>query len=685
MFPRSRIAALLTLASLALAGCGGGGGSSPAALPAASQNQPVTPYTGPSQLASFTWGSSFMRSAQYTGPANVASLSVDVQSAAAEPGGTAAICKNGERSDSPMYRRFITPQQIGSQYGASQSAYLDAAGYFGKYHLGVGTWPQRLSMVVSGKQSDMEAAFGTKFGTYREYGRTFVGPMQQPHFSRAIPVAGVIGLVHVNMKRTMLIRPGNGNYLGMSGAQLRRAFDFTGAANAGFNGTGINVGIIGTGPISSADVPEIGKLSNVSVASVSVATVSAQASGTQNNNTGTATFDPYPTGLQTPPPVTAPCPQSSPGVVTGTPSNITCNQEDGEAQLDTEQLAQLAPGSSVHFYLAYNTKDCAAFGISPCLGVEGIYLTDDEIQQAIADNSVDTLSLSFDEDEPTAQASGYFDTSGVGPGPAEMAALASEGIAVFVASGDNGAHACADPSTGAPTAQFCVEYPASDPSVVAAGGVNYPMDSTGNLPRGAEITAWAFNTTQGGDGYADNSIGGGGGVSKYFAAPSYQSGLPASIQGTSRGGKRVLPDIAMLADPLTGALFLMDAAYPSSAGVGPVGGTSVAAPEMAAEWAVVLQACKANASCAIASGPHPWRLGNPNGVLYKIYGNASKYAGAFYDVLAGNNGSLSAATTPSPTYYGGYSAGTGFDLVTGLGVPFTGHLIDAVVSGQKVP
>jgi subtilase family serine protease len=105
----------------------------------------------------------------------------------------------------------------------------------------------------------------------------------------------------------------------------------------------------------------------------------------------------------------------------------------------------------------------------------------------------------------------------------------------------------------------------------------------------------------------------------------------------------------------------------------PVGGTSVASPEMAAMWALVLQACKASAACTAAgSGANPYRLGNPGAYLYKIYPNPAEYAATFYDVLFGNN------SQPSTTGTGqdpGYSAGVGFDLVTGLGVPYGKNLI----------
>ncbi len=671
------------IAAAALAACGGAGSVNPSAGVPKSQ---LTPYTGPQQLANFAWGAGVMRTAQYVGEAHGGSMAVDVQLRMRNLPGLLGYARQASTPGSALYRHFLTPQQIADQFGASQSDYRSAASYFEQYHLSAASWPQRLSMVVSGKLSDLETAFGTKFAVYRAYGRTFLAPSSQPHFSRVVPVSAVADLVHVNLRRTYLIRASNGQVLGMSPQQLRRAFDFTGAANAGFNGAGINVGVIATGPIWKGDAPFIGSLYKTSVATVTVVPVVAHTPSPQNNQTGTAPFDGDPAGLATPPAVTAPDSSCVPGYVTA-----KCNVEDGEAQLDTEQIAELAPGSSVLAYLGYNKADCGLqnnpYGCpSGGLGVLGIFLTDDEIQQAIADNNADAISISFGQDEPSAEASGYFDASGNGPGPAELAALKAEGIAVFVSSGDNGAHACINSGTGSPTTDFCVAYPASDPSVVAVGAVNYPMDSMGNLPASAQITAWADNVTLGGDGFGDNSPGTGGGLSKYFSAASAgQTNL--SIFGVGTSSARAVPDVSMNGDPLTGPFIVQYANFP---GAGPfggsVGGTSVSAPEMAAVWAVVLQACKATASCATATGAHPWRLGDPKGLIYQIEGSAA-YATTFYDVVAGNNGDQSYYPAPAatPNFYTGYSAGKGYDLVTGVGVPFVGHLINAIIAGKQVP
>jgi subtilase family serine protease len=149
------------------------------------------------------------------------------------------------------------------------------------------------------------------------------------------------------------------------------------------------------------------------------------------------------------------------------------------------------------------------------------------------------------------------------------------------------------------------------------------------------------------------------------------------------GSMRNVPDIALDADGLTGVGVLMygGSQFAGDSYVIPVGGTSAAAPEAAAMWALVLQACKQTAKCATASGPVPYRLGNPNAYFYKIYANASTYASTFYDVVFGSNSLYCMPTaTPCPTPTDpGYESGKGYDLVTGVGAPFGRALIKAVV------
>jgi subtilase family serine protease len=565
----------------------------------------------------------------------------------------------------------------------------------------------------------MEHAFGTKFGIYEKDGQQFLAPTATPHFSAVLPVSGVENLISLQRLHRQLVvlppRAGAGVNAGYSPQQVRNAFDFTGAYNKGFNGTGITVGVIGTGPINvnanrssstvwcgDADLAALKTLyNNVNAANVcevnvtpngvsaglqvsQIPTAAPQSpspvtSPSPNPGVSPTSMFPFSGDFTTPPPVTDTCTGSLP----------TCNPEDLEAQLDSQQIATLAPAATVDFYLAYNASDCYVFYPNSCATPGpsptpknsnygepqiGIVEADPEIQQAIADNKVDVLSLSYGLGEPE-RVDVEFNRNGVGFVPAEFAALAAEGIAVFVASGDNGSAECF--TVNSYEAQPCVSYPSGDINVTSVGGVNAPIDEFGQLTN--TITAWGTTTSLGLD-------GSGGGVSTIFGAPSWQQQAIGAIMRTQ-------PDVAMIGDPLTGVTVFENAGF-ADGGPTDIGGTSVAAPQMAAMWALVLQAeCLKEANCGSAS--HAYRLGNAAPYLYAIYQPSKvtvsgftphlSYAQTFYDVVYGSNAMLYPSPAPTKaTPIPGGQAGPGYDQVTGVGVPFAGHLIQAI-TGQAVP
>ncbi len=665
---RSQRSGVLALAAaLLLSACSShGSGITP---PAANAGAP-SPYTGPASLADFTYGAESLTNAQYIGPASTGTLGVNVELRLHDASGLVSYAAQASDPSSPLYRHFLTPQEIGARYGASPSDLAAVASYFESYHLHVGGWPQRLALFVWGPQKALEAAFGTTFGLYRQGDDTFIAPRTAPHFTRALPVSGVTRLVTAQRSFRDDVPLGGGSLTtsGYSPQQIRNAFDYTGAYKAGFNGSGITVGVIGTGPMSPADVPAYGAMFDTDVATVTQVDVTDSGVSASGITNGVGFPE---SGFSTPPPVTAPCAGSLPA----------CNPEDVEAQIDTEAVASLAPGSNVLFYLAYSDAYCSdANGNitpAPCTTGQtltpllGITLSDDEIQQAIADNNADILSLSYGGPE-AAQAAYEFDPTDPtqGLGPDEFAALAAEGIAVFVSSGDSGAEGCQRPAYQPAIDQTCVSYPATDPNVTSVGGVTAPLDRFGNLTN--QIIGWGLTTSRG-------HGGSGGGISAYFAQSltPWQQGMPG-VQGAFRND----PDVSLLGDNATGMAALTDASLGGPV-VQSVGGTSVAAPEMAAMWALVLQACKSSATCAAGASAKPYRLGNPAPLLYSLYAKngtiAPTYAQTFYDVLYGDNQQVAVQPSPGASPLdAGYQAGPGYDLVSGLGVPFARSLIKAV-------
>ena len=92
------------------------------------------------------------------------------------------------------------------------------------------------------------------------------------------------------------------------------------------------------------------------------------------------------------------------------------------------------------------------------------------------------------------------------------------------------------------------------------------------------------------------------------------------------------------------------------------GGTSIAAPQWAALFAIADQA-------RAAAGEGPLSSTQALSLLYGTY-NSSSYSSDFHDITSGTS-----------TGHPNYSAGTGYDLVTGLGTPIANQLVN-VLGGQ---
>jgi subtilase family serine protease len=197
-------------------------------------------------------------------------------------------------------------------------------------------------------------------------------------------------------------------------------------------------------------------------------------------------------------------------------------------------------------------------------------------------------------------------------------------VTVVASSGDTGAIA----DDGPPVQ---VSLPASDPLVLAVGGTT--LDAS---PGGAYLGEMAWN---------EGTDASGGGYSSLFPRPSYQDGV-ARARAT-----RGVPDVAANADPSTA----MALAY-GDGELRPASGTSAAAPL----WAGVI---------ALADQQAGVPLGFVNPALYAIARGAD-YRQAFHDVTTGDNSVL------WPTgVFTGYTAGPGWDPVTGWGSPDAQYLV----------
>ena len=163
--------------------------------------------------------------------------------------------------------------------------------------------------------------------------------------------------------------------------------------------------------------------------------------------------------------------------------------------------------------------------------------------------------------------------------------------------------------------------------MVAVGGTVIGTDAFGNI---GEV-GWS---------------GSGGGIS-LESEPAYQS----RVQGS---GHRTVPDVSY--DAGSGVL-IVDSYTPTSQpnGLQPIWGTSAGAPQWAGLIAI------ANEGRAYS---HNTTLDGAGQVLPALYSSAM--AGDFNDIVYGSNGTNG---------LNGYSAGPGYDLVTGLGTPVATKVI----------
>lgn len=192
------------------------------------------------------------------------------------------------------------------------------------------------------------------------------------------------------------------------------------------------------------------------------------------------------------------------------------------------------------------------------------------------------------------------------------------GTAIVASSGDCGYlnKACA----GEPAV---AEFPAASPHVLAVGGTSLTEHK-------GVWTSTVWNE-------------GGSGCSKVFSAAPWQSAA-ANFAATGCGSGRSVADVAAIGDPETGVDVYDSTPEGGGAptGWGVWGGTSVAAPIVAAEL-------------ALSGGPRG--VAYPAATLYPHLGDA----GALVDVISGKNGNCGGTTE--------CQAVTGFDGPTGVGSP----------------
>ena len=226
---------------------------------------------------------------------------------------------------------------------------------------------------------------------------------------------------------------------------------------------------------------------------------------------------------------------------------FTGSDSDVENTLDMELIGAVCPNCTLLFVSAPNTNTGflnAFFNAISGITIAGVkYLP-----------TIISCSWGSPEQEYTTTQLQAFNTI--------FQKATQNGIVICAASGDSGA------SDGYSSSIPAVDFPSSSPYVVACGGTTLV---------GTSESVWSYNSKY--------QWGTGSGVSTIFTMPSWQSGIakfPTGITPTLTNLKanRATPDIALLADPITGYTIYFNGELL----VNELGGTSCVAPMMSGFW-----------------------------------------------------------------------------------------------------
>lgn len=575
-----------------------------------------------------------------------------------------ALLKAQQNPNSSEYHHWLTPEEYGARFGMSDADLEKVEQWLQSEGFTIDSVNNaRNAIHFSGTVGQVEQAFGTEMHYYNVAGEKHFAPSTALSVPSAIAsvVSGVQGVndfrpkaMHIPSRRTQKPRAAY-TFEGTNGTQyalfapgdIRTAYDINPLLSAGNTGAGQTIAVMGQSAIQVSDIENF------------------QAAA----------------GLTKKDPVTTLVPNTG-------ASTVYADGDEGESDLDIEWSGAIAPGATINFVYTGN-------GTTNNNGVFTAY------QYAVDSKIGNIITISYGSCETALSSSDLSTFEQIGQ------EAASQGQTVIAASGDSGATACYgyEPN-GLTTAQanaLAVNYPASSAYVTGVGGTEItatnatpgssnpywqevPSSSTTGIILNSaneyipEI-AWnddALTAVSGCVNAAQNTYNcvsaTGGGKSADIAQPTWQTTYFSTTAETNPDSShRLVPDVALYASPnYPGYLYCtsdqsdwdttngqtgscVSSQFYDANGIFTIaGGTSFAAPIFAGMMADLNQAKN------YTSGQ-----GLVNTELYSLAANSTTYGTAFHDVTSGNNECTQGSSfCPSSS---GYSAGTGYDMVTGLG------------------
>ncbi len=547
---------------------------------------------------------------------------------------------------SPNYHKWLTPEQYANRFGLSSRDIAKVVQWLESQGFNVTEVAHGRGWIVfSGSAAQVQSAFHTELHRYSVNGETHFANSTAPSIPTALMgvVSGFRGLNDFYPKPasgTKKVRPlgqkglptspdytsGGANYLAPD--DLANIYDIAKLYSQGYDGTGEAIAVVGQSDIHTTDLSSFWTFFSLTPPTINQVV---------DPNTG----DPGITGSEV------------------------------EADLDLETVSGVARNATIYYVFGKNADDAAAYVIDNHTLIP-----------------VSVISESFGLCEPTAGTTYLTQQETI----AEQGN--SEGITWAASSGDTGAAAC-EPNGGSSSATtgLAVNEPASLPGVTGVGGTEFSADVTDqsqywNTANTAidesaisYIPEMAWNDSVGtGDGPLLNSTlsASGGGASTAFTKPSWQVGV-----GVPKDNARDVPDVSMTASANHDGYVI----FCSNSGAGCtaatpeiVGGTSAATPLFSSILILLNHYLVKN---GLQKTPG---LTNVNQTLYQLAANSSS---PFHDITTGSN--IVPCTNPSPNcptsgkFQFGFSAGVGYDQVTGLGSVDAYNFVIAWANSVKTP
>ena len=531
-----------------------------------------------------------------------------------------ALIASQQDPASPLYRKWLSPEEFGSRFGVADADIVKVQFWLENRGFTVeGVSRSKTRIIFSGTVEQVESSFATELHYYSVEGET--------HFSASedISVPAALSSLVLTVTNLSDFRPKphfriaqphvspnftssqSGNHF-LTPKDVATIYDVNPAYNAGFNGAGQSIAVVGQSDVMFTDIEHF------------------------QTAAGFAIKDPI-------------------KVLASTTSPSFVPVDETESDIDLEYTSTIANGATIYFVyssggrgafdsLTYAVENKTASIISVSYGTCEANLSSTDY--SMLNNT--TLAQAASQGQSVIVASGDSGSTDCGPStglavdfPADSQYVTAMGGSEFLSVDVSGANAS------------LFWLPATSGTVdLVSSAVKYIPEQVWN------------------DDLASGALAsGGGGVSTLTPKPTWQTGVPGIPSGTFRSTPDIslsssnvnAPYLLCSSDMMTGITGSCSHGFRdvNNANLTTAGGTSFVAPIFAGMLAVLNQKLSSTGQGVI------------NSALYTLAVNSTTYNSAFHDITSGGNQCPAGASYCSTAGASEYPATTGYDAASGLG------------------